>query len=131
MTARRPLPPEPRPSARRSWVLTDDGVIVPIAVEIAASGSCPVALTLAERQLATERVLARGGTLSLISRHRKLQNHRAGEHDPWSRPLDDTIVLILSIWTYAGTGYTATSDAELALAAAARARARDQGEHAA
>ena len=67
MTARRPLPPEPRRTARRSWVLTDDGVIDPVAVEIAASGSRPVALTRAERQLAAEHILARGGTLSLIS----------------------------------------------------------------
>jgi len=55
--------------------------------------------------------------------HRKRQNHPHGEHDPWGRPLDEHVVLILSTWTYAGTGYTATPDTELALASAARARA--------
>jgi hypothetical protein len=57
--------------------------------------------------------------------HRRRQSHPAGEHDPWGRPLDEHVVLILSTWTYAGTGYTATPDAELALASAARARAHD------
>jgi hypothetical protein len=57
------------------------------------------------------------------TQHRRHQNHPHGETDPWGRPLDDTIVLVLSTWTYAGTGYTATPDTELALAAAARARA--------
>ena len=55
--------------------------------------------------------------------HRKRQRHPDGERDPWGRPLDDTVVLVLSTWTYDGTGYTATPSAELALASAARARA--------
>lgn len=55
------------PSARRSLVLDDDGIIDPIAVEIAARGTRPVALTPAERQLAAARILARGGTPNLIS----------------------------------------------------------------
>jgi len=57
------------------------------------------------------------------TQHRRRQNHPAGETDPWGRPLDDTVVLVLSTWTYAGTGYTTTPDADLALASAARARA--------
>ena len=77
MTARRPLRPELRRTARRSWVLTDDGVIDPIAVEIAASGSRPVALTRAERQLAAGRILVRGGTLSLISRRLRVNGSTA------------------------------------------------------
>jgi hypothetical protein len=36
-------------------------------VEIAARGMRPVALTTAERQLASARILARGGTPCLIS----------------------------------------------------------------
>jgi hypothetical protein len=36
--------------------------------------------------------------------------------------LDETVVLVISTWTYAGTGYTATADGGLALASAARAR---------
>jgi hypothetical protein len=55
------------PSARRSLVLDDDGIIDPIAVEIAARGARPVALTPAERQLAAARILACGGTPYLIS----------------------------------------------------------------
>jgi hypothetical protein len=77
VTARRPLPPEPRPAARRSCVLTDGGVIDPIAAEIAASGSRPVALTRAERQLAAGHILARGGTLSLISRRLRVNGSTA------------------------------------------------------
>jgi hypothetical protein len=55
------------PSPRRNLVLADDGIIDPIAVEIAARGTRPVALTPAERQLAAARILARGGTPNLIS----------------------------------------------------------------
>ena len=55
--------------------------------------------------------------------HRRHLRHPDGEHDPWGRPLDETVVLILKTWTYAGTGHATTPDAELALAAAARARA--------
>jgi hypothetical protein len=58
--------------------------------------------------------------------HRRAQRHPDGERDPWGRPLDDTVVLILSIWTYAGVGYTTTTPgAELAAASAARAREYD------
>ena len=59
MTARR---------TRRRWALTDDGIIDPIAVEIAAHGMRTVALTRAERQLAAARILARGGTPYIISK---------------------------------------------------------------
>ena len=72
VTARRALPPDPRRTPRRSWVLTDDGVIDPIAVEIATSGSRPVALTRAERQLAAGRILARGGTVEEAARRLRL-----------------------------------------------------------
>jgi DNA-binding NarL/FixJ family response regulator len=53
--------------AQHSLVLDDDGIIDLIAVEIAARGTRPVALTPAERQLAVARILARGGTPNLIS----------------------------------------------------------------
>jgi hypothetical protein len=58
--------------------------------------------------------------------HRRAQRHPLGETDPWGRPLDDAVVLVLHTWTYAGTGYTTTPGADLALAAAARAREHDQ-----
>jgi hypothetical protein len=53
---------------------------------------------------------------------RREQNHPGGERDPWGRPVEETTVLILMTWTYAGTGYTASADSGLALASAARAR---------
>ncbi len=54
---------------------------------------------------------------------RRLERWPDGERDPWGRPLDETVVLILTTWTYAGTGYNpATPGAELALASADRAR---------
>ena len=47
--------------------------------------------------------------------HRRAQRHPDGERDPWGRPLDETVVLVLpTIWTYAGTGYTTAPAAELA-----------------
>jgi len=46
-------------------ILPDDGIIDPVAVEIAA-GIRPVALTPAERRLAAARILARGGSLSTV-----------------------------------------------------------------
>ena len=39
------------------------------------------------------------------------------------RPLDETVVLVLKVWSYAGTGCTVAADAELALGSAARALA--------
>jgi hypothetical protein len=55
--------------------------------------------------------------------YRRAQRHPDGERDPWGRPLDETIVLILTTWTYAGTSHsTATPGGELAAASAARAR---------
>ena len=54
--------------------------------------------------------------------HRREQNHPGGERDPWGRPVEETTVLVIKTWTYAGTGYTAAAEAELALASAARAR---------
>jgi len=53
---------------RRRWALPGDGIIDPIAVEVAARGVRSVALTRAERQLAAARILAPGGTLCVISK---------------------------------------------------------------
>jgi len=55
--------------------------------------------------------------------YRRAERHPGGERDPWGRPLDETVVLVLSTWTYAGTSHsTATPGAELALASADMAR---------
>jgi hypothetical protein len=63
--------------------------------------------------------------------HRKRQHHPDGEHDPWGCLLDDTTVLIVETWAYAGTGYATTAAAELALASAARARDHGAADRAA
>jgi hypothetical protein len=54
------------------WVIPDDGIIDPIAVEIAASGQRPVRLTLAERRAAAACILAKGGTAWTIARHLRM-----------------------------------------------------------
>jgi hypothetical protein len=55
---------------------------------------------------------------------RRLERHPDGERDPWGRPLDERVVLVLATWSYAGTGYSPrTPAAELALASADMARA--------
>ena len=56
------------PPAPYDLMLADDGIIDLIAVEIAAKGTRPVALTRAERQLAATAILAGGGTPDLISK---------------------------------------------------------------
>jgi hypothetical protein len=53
--------------ARRRLVLTDDGIIDPIAVELAARGTRPVALTRTERQRAAAAILAGGGSPYVIA----------------------------------------------------------------
>jgi hypothetical protein len=65
------------------------------------------------------------------AQHRKQQRHPDGEPDPWGRPLDETVVLILTAWHYQGTGYATTPAAELALASAAHARDHDRSDLAA
>jgi hypothetical protein len=60
--------------------------------------------------------------------HRKRQHHPTGQRDPWGRPLDDTVVLVLHTWTYQGTGPVFPPGTDLALSSAARARDHDQGD---
>jgi hypothetical protein len=55
-------PPRPR------WTLPDDGIIDELAIEIAAKGIRPVALTNTERRIAAALILAAGGTPYLVSR---------------------------------------------------------------
>jgi hypothetical protein len=59
------------------WVLPDDGIIDPIAIEIAASGSRSVALTAAERIVAAAVILARGGTPYLVSKRLHVSDRTA------------------------------------------------------
>ena len=48
------------------WLIPEDGVVDELAVELAASGERRVRLTHHERRLATARILAHGGTPSLV-----------------------------------------------------------------
>jgi hypothetical protein len=58
--------------------------------------------------------------------HQRAHRHPDGETDPWGRPLDETVVLILKTWQVTGTGHTTQAEADLAISAAARAREYDQ-----
>lgn len=63
--------PDRRPpvaAARGTWVIPDDGIIDPIAVEIAADGRRPVRLTRLERGEAAIRILASGGTIYVVAK---------------------------------------------------------------
>jgi hypothetical protein len=43
---------------------------------------------------------------------RRLERHPDGEHDPWGRPVEERVVLVLANWSYA---VPATRRARLAL----------------
>jgi hypothetical protein len=55
-------PPRPR------WTLPEDGIIDELAIEIAANGIRPVALTRTERRIAAALILAAGGSPYLVSK---------------------------------------------------------------
>jgi hypothetical protein len=57
--------------------------------------------------------------------YQRAQHHPGGELDPWGRPLDDTVVLVLKSWIVTGTGHLTRAEADLAAASAARAREHD------
>ena len=50
-----------------AWIIPDDGIIDPLAVQIAASGQRRVRLTRAERRLAAALILARGGSIYRVA----------------------------------------------------------------
>jgi hypothetical protein len=54
-----------RPRSR--WLLPEDGITDEIAIDLAATGTRPVALTPGERRAAAARILAAGGTPYRIS----------------------------------------------------------------
>ena len=55
--------------------------------------------------------------------HRRAQRHPDGELDPWGRQVDETTVLYISDWHYAGFGYAASDAHLMALMSADNARA--------
>jgi hypothetical protein len=54
--------------------------------------------------------------------HRRAQRHPDGQLDPWGRIVDETTVLLLGDWHYAGSGYQASDAHALALMSADSAR---------
>jgi len=56
--------------------------------------------------------------------HRRAQRYADGQLDPWGRPVDETTVLFLGSWSYAGTGYATSDGHTLALMSADAARGR-------
>ena len=54
--------------------------------------------------------------------HRKAQRWPDGELDPWGRPIDERVVLVLKDYKYAGVGYAASDEHFLALLSADSAR---------
>ncbi len=58
--------------------------------------------------------------------HRRAEQHPDGPNEPWGRHQDEHVVLITSVWLYAGTGHATTGEKQLALTAAARAREHDR-----
>jgi len=57
--------------------------------------------------------------------HRRRQLHPDGDRDPWGRPIDETVVLVLRSWSYHGTRPNHLAGTDLAVASAARARDHD------
>lgn len=64
-------------TARARWLLPEDGIIDPVAVEVAARGTRRVRLTAAERRLAAALILARGGSANDIARRLCMSGHAA------------------------------------------------------
>jgi hypothetical protein len=54
--------------------------------------------------------------------HRRAQRHPDGELDPWGREINETTVLFIGDWHYAGSGYAASDAHFLALMSANNAR---------
>jgi hypothetical protein len=60
-----------------TWMLPDDGIIDPVAVEVAAKGERRVKLTAPERSAAAEIILARGGTVAVIAERLSMSDSAA------------------------------------------------------
>lgn len=71
-------------------VLPEDGIVDPIAVEIAASGARPVALTQTERVLAAARILAAGGSRNDIATRLHVSGNSARHLAERARRVGDT-----------------------------------------
>ena len=81
------LAPAGKSTAAR--VLPEDGIVDPIAIEIAASGTRPVALTHTERVLAAARILAAGGSANTIAVRLHVSGSTARTLAHQARRIDD------------------------------------------
>jgi hypothetical protein len=71
------------------WLLPDDGIIDPVAVEITAAGTRRVRLTAPERRAAAALILARGGTVNDIAARLHVSSWTAGRLADAIRTADD------------------------------------------
>jgi len=62
--------------------------------------------------------------------YRRAQRWPDGELDPWGRPLDERVVLVVKDFTFAGSGYAASDAHFLALMSADSARREPEAFHA-
>ena len=64
---------------RAVWLLPEDGIVDPLAIDLAARGVRAVALTPTERRIAAALILAAGGTPNTIAKrlHMAHSNARA------------------------------------------------------
>lgn len=58
--------------SRTAWLLPDDGIVDPVAVDLAATGNRAVRLTAAERREAAAIILAGGGSAWCIAERLKM-----------------------------------------------------------
>lgn len=73
-----PAPSGQPPARRRStWLLPEDGICDPVAIDLAARGVRPVALTPTERRIAATRILAAGGTATTLARRLRMSHATA------------------------------------------------------
>jgi hypothetical protein len=79
---------QPNIRPRTAWLLPDDGILDPVAIDLAARGVRPVALTASERRVAAALILAAGGSPNTIAKrlHMAHTNARALADQITNRP---------------------------------------------
>ena len=84
-------PAEKGRGAPSPWVLPEDGIVDPIAVQIAAAGERRVALTHAERLLAAAKILAAGHHLTEMAGRLHVSSDAARAAEARSRQLQPLV----------------------------------------
>jgi DNA-binding CsgD family transcriptional regulator len=67
----------PNTSQRMAWLLPEDGIVDPLAIDLAVRGVRPVALTATERRIAAALILAAGGTPNAIAKRLRMAHSTA------------------------------------------------------